>query len=580
MLKQISQKKLQSIRRRFRRLYGDQAERLEERFVAMIGRYGVGLDVGSRQASQAPRWDQHDVWLITYGDMVQTAGERPLVTLNRFCTEYLQGAVKGVHILPFNPWSSDDGFSVIDYRAVGEEFGEWRDIEAFSGDFDLMFDLVLNHCSRRSAWFKDFLVGIAPGRHYFLEMQPDTDLSQVVRPRTSPLLTKTTTRFGEQYVWTTFSDDQVDLNWQNPDLLFEFLDILFLYISKGVRILRLDAVAFIWKNLGTNCIHQPETHEIVKLLRDVIEVVAPHVLLLTETNVPHVENISYFGKNDEAHMVYNFSLPPLLLHALLSGSTRYLTEWARQLAYPGKHCTYLNFTASHDGIGVRPLQGLLPDKDFNWLIEQVERRGGRVSKKKNPDGSESPYELNITYASALSIPHDEPLGLQRFFCSQAVVLAFKGIPAVYFHSLTATPNDVEGCKQSGIPRRLNRRKWQEDELRAIVRNRDSAQGALFYKYNQLLRRRANYPAFSPDGKQIIHTISPELFAIERISPLGNQVVFCLFNFAAEPIKIANPGNVLSKASKFYDIVSGKTLSPNRRGFRLQPYQALWLVPRA
>lgn len=576
MVKYISQQKLQSISKRLRRLYGEQAERLEERFVAMIGRYGVGID---RASIQGCHWDQHDVLLITYGDMVQRQSERPLVTLKRFCSEYLKGAVKVVHILPFNPWSSDDGFSVIDYREVGDDFGEWRDVEALNNHFDLMFDLVLNHCSRKSAWFKDFLVGIAPGRHYFLEMNPDTDLSQVVRPRTSPLLTKTTTRFGETYVWTTFSDDQVDLNWQNPDLLFEFLDILFLYISKGVRILRLDAVAFIWKNLGTNCIHQPQTHEIIKLFRNVIELVAPHVILLTETNVPHAENVSYFGKNDEAHMVYNFSLPPLLLHALLAGNSSYLTQWAAELDYPGKHCTFLNFSASHDGVGVRPLQGLLPDDELAKLIDEVELRGGHVSKKANPDGTESPYELNITYASALSVPGDEALSLKRFFCSQAVVLAFKGVPAVYFHSLMATANDTAGFAESGMPRRLNRRKWQEDEILAVVGNRESAQGAFFHKYIQLLRRRANYPAFNPAGKQVIHSVSPELFAIERVSPLGNQMVFCLFNFSAHTVKVKNPGDVLSKASKFYDIVSGKILSPMRRGFSLQPYQALWLVPR-
>lgn len=576
MIKNISQKKLQSIRRRLRRLYGVQAERLEERFLAMMGRYGVGTQ---RIPVQGHRWDQHDVLLITYGDMVQKEGEPPLVTLNRFCTDHLKGAVKVVHILPFNPWSSDDGFSVIDYREVGEDFGEWQDIEALGANFNLMFDLVLNHCSRKSAWFKDFLVGIAPGRHYFLEMNPNTDLSQVVRPRTSPLLTKTTTRFGETYVWTTFSDDQVDLNWQNPDLLFEFLDILFLYISKGMRILRLDAVAFIWKNLGTNCIHQPETHEIIKLMRDVIEVVAPHVILLTETNVPHAENVSYFGKNDEAHMVYNFSLPPLLLHALLTGNSGYLTEWAIKLEYPGKQCTFLNFSASHDGVGVRPLQGLLPEAELEKLIEEVEQRGGHVSKKANPDGSESPYELNITYASALSVPGDEPMSLRRFFCSQAVVLAFKGVPAVYFHSLIAAANDAAGYAASGIPRRLNRRKWQEDELLAMVEDRESAQGGFFYKYLQLMRRRANYPAFNPEGRQIIHSLSPDLFVLERISPLGNQLVFCLFNFSTNTVKVSNPGEVLSKASKFYDIVSGKTLSPTRRGFTLQPYQAMWLVPR-
>jgi len=121
-----------------------------------------------------------------------------------------------------------------------------------------------------------------------------------------------------------------------------------------MRIARLDAVAFLWKELGTNCLHLPETHELVKLFRDVCEIVAPRAIILTETNVPHAENVSYFGQGDEAHMVYQFSLPPLLLHAFITGNGQYLTHWASGLEPPPAGCTFFNFTASHDGVGVRP----------------------------------------------------------------------------------------------------------------------------------------------------------------------------------------------------------------------------------
>ncbi|MGE9296820.1 MAG: alpha-amylase family glycosyl hydrolase, partial [Puniceicoccales bacterium] len=308
MIKYVDQQILARIKKRLRYLYGDQADQLTERLYYMVGRYGVGTQPPIKPENP---WTENDVFLITYADMVQQEGEAPLATFRRFATEHLKGAINTVHILPFYPWSSDDGFSVIDYREVKSDYGNWRDVERLGDDFKLMFDLVLNHCSSQSAWFRDFLVGIAPGDEYFLEMDPATDVSAVVRPRTSPLLTKTITRDGDAWVWTTFSADQVDLNWQNPDLLFEFLDILLLYISHGATTVRLDAVAFLWKELGTDCLHLPQTHEMVKLLRDVCELVAPHVLIITETNVPHAENVSYFGNNDEAHMVYNFSLPPL-----------------------------------------------------------------------------------------------------------------------------------------------------------------------------------------------------------------------------------------------------------------------------
>lgn len=578
MIKNISQEQLTRIRRRLRFLYGEQADRLAERFYHLIGRYGVGVD---RRGHDQRHWDQKDVMLITYADMVKKTGEAPLQTLTRFCADNLKGAISTVHILPFSPWSSDDGFSVIDYREVMPEYGKWQDVEALGEEFRLAFDLVCNHCSSQSEWFRDFLLGISPARHYFLEMDPKTDLSAVFRPRTSPLLTKTQTRYGEAHVWTTFSSDQVDVNWQNPDLLFEFLDILFLYLSKGVRILRLDAVAFCWKELGTRCIHLPQTHELVKLFRDVCEIVAPETLILTETNVPHEENISYFGADDEAHMVYNFSLPPLTLHALLTGNGQYLTDWARNLQYPGADCTFLNFTASHDGVGVGPARGLLPEKEINMMVAKVKKNGGQVSSKTNPDGSQSPYELNITYPSALAVEDDPVLSADRFLCSQGIALALKGIPAVYFHSLMATPNYLDGVKETGRARTINRRKYEEGELYRVLSNPSNSQGRVFRRYIQLLRRRANHPAFNPDGPQFIHDLGAHFFVVERRSTLGNQRIYCVFNLTGEEQTLKNPGGnaTLSKAKKFYDIVSGKTYSSGKKGVKMAPYQFFWLLPR-
>lgn len=560
---------------RLKRLYGDEADALFERLAATVGRYGVAL----RPRSTAKKWDESDVVLITYADMVKKEGETPLATLRDFVRKRLRGTVNTVHILPFYPWSSDDGFSVIDYRKVASEYGNWVDIETLGKDFKLMFDLVLNHCSAKSPWFRDFVSGIAPARFYFLPMDPKTDLSQVVRPRSSPLLTATQTRDGEAHVWTTFSADQVDLNWQNPDLFFEFVDILFLYIAAGVRILRLDAVAFLWKNIGTDCLHQPETHEVVKLLRDILEMVAPEVVLLTETNVPHEENISYFGRGDEAHMVYQFSLPPLLLHALLAGNTRYLTEWAASLPEPPKGCTWFNFTASHDGIGVRPLQGILSKKDLNWIIEQVKERGGRVSMKSNADGSESPYELNITYIDALGEKDNPELGMERFLCSQAVAMAMKGVPAVYFHSLTGTHNFQEGVEETGHNRTINRRKWEVEELNTLLDNNETDHSQVFRRYAKLLQCRSGQAAFHPDGGQEVIDMDTSLFAFIRKAPDKSESIFCLYNFAGETqtVDLIKAWPALAEDESCRDLVKSRTLKATAlKELELQPYQVLWL----
>jgi len=332
---------------RLARLYGaEKAEELADRLYMMIGRYGVQPRDGYEMGAEAVKWSEQDVALITYGDMIQREKEKPLATLKNFCDRRLRGAVNGVHILPFSPASSDGGFSVIDYREVDPDMGGWLEIERLGRDYKLMVDLVLNHCSRESDWFKSYVNGVAPYDNYFIEEEPGQEwLQGVTRPRPWPLLSPTDTSEGEKHVWTTFSADQVDVNWKCPNVLFDFIDILLDYVARGSVIVRLDAVAFLWKKEGTDCIHLPETHEVIKLFRDILRTVAPHVVLLTETNVPHEENISYFGQGDEAQMVYNFALPPLLLHALLKKDSQHLQKWSRGLSDLPEGCTYFNFTA-------------------------------------------------------------------------------------------------------------------------------------------------------------------------------------------------------------------------------------------
>ncbi len=570
---------LEQIKRRFFRLYGEDAERCIGRMLMMVGAYGVGLN----PYSVNELWNESDVVLITYGDSVRkdVAEETPIQTLRDFCSRRLKGAIKVVHILPFYPWSSDDGFSVKDYREVDSDLGNWKDVEAFGNDFHLMFDLVANHCSSRSSYFKEYIGGILPFSTYFKEGNPEDDLSEVIRPRTSPLLTKFETRDGPKYVWTTFSADQVDLNWENPDVFFEFLDILMFYISKGARIVRLDAIAFLWKTVGTNCLHLPETHEIVKLYRDILSMVAPHVILLTETNVPHEENISYFGRSDEAHMVYQFSLPPLLLHGLLSENPGRLRAWAESLGDIPPGCTFFNFTSSHDGIGMRPLQGLLPDKELKWLVGEVKKRKGHVSYKTNSDGSKSPYELNITYFEALSVPGkpSDPLGIERFLTSQYIALSFRGVPAVYIHCLTASLNDHSGVKESGIPRRINRHKWDVNELDGLLDDASTVHSQIFNEFSLVLRRRASYPAFHPDAPQEIMDAGLDVFALKRTSVLGDQRIFCISNFTSEPTVVKGVPELLGESylTQVKDIISGRTKSISKGGLRLKGYQTVWLV---
>ncbi|WP_455198606.1 sugar phosphorylase, partial [Kaarinaea lacus] len=427
------------------------------------------------------KWNEQDLLLISYGDSILVENEMPLQALYRFLTSYLPDTFNTIHILPFFPYSSDDGFSVIDYRKVNPDLGDWKDIRRIASSFQLMIDLVINHVSRESLWFYDFVANIPPANNYFIELQPDTDTSLVTRPRNSPLLATVNTHHGTKYVWATFSEDQIDLNFSNPDVLLEIIDVLLLYISNGAKIIRLDAIAYLWKRIGTNCIHLEETHCIIKLFRVILNHLFPDCILLTETNVPHEENMSYLGNGDEAHMIYQFALPPLILHALNRGTARYLTNWATLLPDLEKDCTYLNFTASHDGIGLRSVETILPNHEIEGLIESMHRFGGFVSMKANPDGKDSPYEINISYFDALQGTRRGPdqWQINRFICSQAIMLSLQGIPAFYIHSLLATPNDIHGVELSGRTRSINRRKWQYDELKLLLESQNTPNFEVF-----------------------------------------------------------------------------------------------------
>ncbi|MGC9397871.1 MAG: alpha-amylase family glycosyl hydrolase [Anaerolineae bacterium] len=525
------------------------------------------------------RLTERDAILITYGDQVTEPGRAPLATLADVLTTYAGDVISGVHILPFFPYSSDDGFSVIDYMTVNPEWGDWEDVERIGAHFRLMFDAVINHISRRSAWFQGFLAGDPQYKDFFITVEPGTDLSDVVRPRAKPLLTPVETAEGEKLVWTTFSPDQIDLNFANPEVLLRIVDVLLCYVEHGVEIIRLDAIAYLWKEIGTPCIHLEQTHRVVQLFRAILDLVAPNVMLITETNVPHAENISYFGDGtNEAQLVYQFSLPPLVLHALARGDASYLTTWAAGLAgdLSSKETTFYNFLASHDGVGVRPVEGILPPEEVQWLAARAKAHGGYVSYKANADGSQSPYELNISYFDALSDPQGrEPLGLQvqRFMVSQAIMLALQGVPAIYVHSFFGSRNYPEGVEKTERYRSINRQKFRRAELEAALADPNTVQARVYHAYHRLLSVRREHPAFHPVGAQRVLDLGPAVFALTRTAPKGDEVLLCLHNVTAEPQTLELQALDLGAVE---DVIGGEVYPPE--ALTLGPYQILWLRP--
>ena len=530
---------------------------------------------------------EEDVILITYGDQFRESHRSPLQSLHVFLQSNLQNVISGVHILPFYPYSSDDGFSVIDYRQVAPELGSWEDIAHLGENFRLMFDLVANHISAKSEWFQNFLVGQEPFNSYFPVLDPDTDLSQVVRPRATPLLTPFQTPNGLRHVWTTFSEDQIDLDYSNPQVLLEMVDILLFYIAQGAQIIRLDAIAYLWKIPGTSCIHLPQTHAVVKLFRAILDLVAPSVLLITETNVPHKENISYFGNylpglqhSDEAQLVYQFPLAPLTLHTFLTGDATYLTDWAEGLPDLSPGTTFFNFTASHDGIGVRPVEGLLSTDEIQNLVKNTLAHGGQVSYRSNPDGSQSAYELNITWYDALNHPgKPEPdLDIQRFLASQAIMLSLAGVPGIYIHSLMGSRNCTACMEETGRARSINREKFELEKLKRELSDPSNLKSKVLAGYRHLLDVRKQQSAFQPAAKQRMLRLGAEVFAVLRTTESGDRII-CVINVTPRhlesDIEVSNLD--LPRNAVWVDLLTDKPFSAyDLLRIDLTPYQCRWL----
>lgn len=553
---------------------------LDNAFLAqqLIDTMGLAPDAASPPAHQN-NWSESDVVLITYADTIRREGEKPLKTLHQFLQDCLSETMTGVHILPFFPFSSDDGFSVMDYLAVNESHGNWDDIERIAKAYNLMADLVINHMSARSRWFENFKKRVDPGKDYFYEASPDDDLSAVVRPRTSPLLTPVQTEDGERYVWCTFSEDQVDLNFANPQVLTEFVRIIRYYLERGVMIFRLDAVAYLWKEAGTASIHLQPTHELIKILRLLIEHHTPRAIIITETNVPNRENLTYLGNANEAHAIYNFSLPPLLINTLVSGSCRHLKTWLMSMPPAQMGTTYLNFIASHDGVGLRPTDGLLTEEEKRDLVSAMEQFGGHVSYRRTPEGGDQPYEMNISLYDALkgTTTHGpDQWQLQRFVCAHAIMLALEGIPAFYMHSLFGTENDHEKVEHTGRLRSINRSHWNIDTLEAKLVDPLSHHSQVFVELSRLIAIRKRQRAFHPNATQFTLHLGLQIFGFWRQSMRRDQSIFCIHNIADEVHQIALSDINLIGTDQWTDLISGQIIDDLSGTLTLQPYQSVWL----
>lgn len=535
----------------------DQANQL---FTDLLEKYAT------KKFTENPAIDQSNAYLITYGDSFQHGNEKGLKVLREVVQTYLDDSITDVHLLPMFPFTSDDGFSVTDYLTINPALGDWDDIKKLAQKKRLMYDFVANHMSAKSEWFKKFLNNDIGFEQSFVEYQEEFDTTNVTRPRTSPLFHEYSTDKGEKKkVWTTFSDDQVDVNPKDPIMLARLSEVLLEYTFRGASSIRLDAIGFLWKDSGTTCMHLPKTHEIVKMWRTLLNHFSPNTQIITETNVPHKENISYLGDgHNEANQVYQFPLPPLVLFSFIQENTQKLAEWASTIHALSDEATFFNFLASHDGIGMRPVEGILDDTERETIVERVLNNQGKVSYKSNPDGSQTVYELNINYGDALRSSEDtDQLAAKKLIAAHNILLSFVGVPAIYYHSIFGSRGDLQGVEESGINRRINRQKIETKQL-ATKLDIDSYRKTVYEGITRLLKERQNYEAFSPYGEQEVLHLDEQVFALKRTAKDGSEIISLTNVTGTEKIVEGLNGiNVLTQTEV-------------DNNFRLAPYGIAWI----
>ncbi len=537
----------------------------------------------------AERFTERDAVLITYGDMIRSGRGAPMVALAHFARRYLEGLFTAIHLLPFFPSSSDRGFSVMDFEQVDPAVGDWDQVAYLREAFRLMFDGVFNHVSSKSRWFREFMNRHPDYLDYFTaftdrESMDEEHRRMLFRPRTTEVLTPVDTLDGTRHVWTTFGPDQVDLNFRNPRVLARIIEILLFYVRHGADIVRLDAVTYLWDEAGTTGAHLNETHMIIRLFRDILDAVAPHVALITETNVPHGDNISYFGNGtDEAQMVYNFALPPLVLHTFQKEDASRLSMWADSLEHISDRATYFNFLDSHDGIGVMAARGILSREEITAMAARVLEHGGYISYRPEADGTVSPYELNITWWSALNrdvADEGDDLRIARYLASRSIALALIGVPGVYLHGLIGTENNGRAVMEERDRRAINRATLEKTDFYRGLDDPATRASRVFTGMARMLRIRAGEGCFHPNAPQKVIFAGSNFFTLLRRDRKGNGCLLAVVNVSsAERSFDHDMAAEGAGVDAWTDLLSGSSFRAEggMLSLVLEPYGIRWLA---
>ncbi len=435
------------------------------------------------------------VQLITYADRL---GGGSLKDLQALLAGPLAGVFGGVHVLPFYHRidGADAGFDPTDHTRVDARLGDWQDISALAAELDVMADVIVNHMSSESPQFQDFSLHGAASKYNGLFLTPevvfphgmsDADRRAIYRPRPGSPFTPVFLANGEErLLWTTFTPHQIDIDVQHAEGRAYLEAIVQRLAASGVKMIRLDAVGYAIKKAGTSCFMVPETFAFIDAFAARARTLGLEVL---------VEVHSYFAKQIEiakrVDWVYDFALPPLLLHALFFKTALPLEDWIRRR--PHNALTVLD---THDGIGIidigadasdraaRP--GLVPAAELDQLVERIHSNSRGQSREATGAAASNLdlYQVNCTFYDALG--RDD----NAYLLARAVQFFLPGVPQVYYVGLLAGENDMALLQRSGVGRDINRHHYSASEVEAAL------QKPVVQKLLELIRARSTHPAFA------------------------------------------------------------------------------------
>ncbi|MBU0498478.1 MAG: alpha-amylase [Gammaproteobacteria bacterium] len=535
---------------------------------------------------------------------------------------YLQElGINLVHLMPIlqcPAGASDGGYAVSDFRRVDARLGTLDDVSILAGEMRergmlLALDVVLNHTSDEHEWAQKARQGDAKYQDYYYSFKDRhvPDMFEQTLPEVFPENAPGNFTWDEamgRWVMTVFNSYQWDLNYSNPAVFIEMLDITLFWANLGADIIRLDAVAFLWKKIGSTCQNEREAHLILQLLKDCCQVSAPGVLFIAEAIVAPVEVIKYFGEDavmaKECEIAYNATYMALLWDAIATQSAKLLRQGLRSLPDKLDRATWLNYVRCHDDIGLGfddadihrvgydPLahRRFLIDY-FTGVYDESPARGQPFGRNlKTGDARISGSLASLAGLETAMERNDEAQieqAIARILLLHSMILSFGGIPLIYYGDEIGTLNDcsfLQDENKAGDNRWMHRPRinWDKAELRY---RRGSVEQRLFDGLKKMIAVRKEIPAFADfNNRELLEVENPHLFAFLRTRPDNiNQAVLVVGNFSAKP-QYLNPDNLGNRRGLFHfsqitDLCSGESPSLFKEQLVIPPFQFYWLSDR-